>query len=482
MSLGCPKNRVDSEVMLGMAVEMGCRPVNVAAEADVIVVNTCGFIGPAERESVEVVLEMARHRREGRCRCLVLAGCLAQRHPTELSAELPEVDALLGPGDVARLRDVLAGSATGNLVGPPEGWLQSADDPRVLSGAVPAWALLPGEDGSRVALASPSPASAYLKIAEGCDRRCAFCVIPSLRGRQRSRQPEDLRREAERLIGLGVKELVLVAQDTLAYGQDLPGRQARAAGHGAALARLVAQLAELRGVGWVRVLYLYPDELAPELMELLASHERVVPYVDMPMQHASDRMLRLMRRGHAARQLRHIVERLRKQVPGLVLRSTFIVGHPGESEADFAALRDFVAWAEPERLGVFRYSDELGTRSHELGPKVPARLAAARLRQLMALGRRLSRRNNRALVGRTLDVLVEGPSQEHPSVLAGRHAGQAPEIDGAVFLSAGDALAPLPPAGAMAPMRITQARDYDLVAEPAPVAAAPPRRGSAARS
>ena len=457
VSLGCPKNRVDSEVMLGMAVEAGYRHVASPADAAVIVVNSCAFIGAAERESVQVILEMARHRREGACRCLVVAGCLPQRHPAELASELPEVDHFLGPGDLGTLRDVLRGAAERMLVGRGGRWLASADEPRVLTVPRPS--------------AGARPSSAYLKIGDGCDRSCAFCVIPSIRGPLRSRPIDDLVREAERLVSLGVKELNLVSQDTVAYGRDLrrPRRSAGTRGGQpeARLDVLVERLGALPGLRWIRLLYLYPDELSPALVELLAGHERVVRYVDMPMQHGSDAVLRLMRRGHGARRLRAIIEQLRRQIPGLTLRSTFIVGHPGESPADFEQLCELVRWAEPERLGVFPYSDEPGTESHRLGGKVAPLVAWNRYRRLMALGRRISRRANRALVGRTLEVLVEGASDEHPLVLMGRHAGQAPEIDGQIYLSTGETPEPRPPrAGEMWTVEVTQASDYDLVGEP----------------
>jgi ribosomal protein S12 methylthiotransferase len=268
----------------------------------------------------------------------------------------------------------------------------------------------------------------------------------------------------------GVKELCLVSQDTSAYGRDLrtEGHPPKHAPRSAdpTLAELVQQVAAVDGVHWVRLLYLYPDALSPELLELLAHHERVVPYVDMPMQHASDAMLRRMRRGHGARRLRNIVEQLRTSIPSLTLRSAFIVGHPGETQADFDELREFVQWAAPERLAVFRYSDEAGTRSHTLSDKVPPLVAANRERSLMAVGRRISRRNNRALLGRTLEVLVEGPSDEHPLVLMGRHAGQAPEIDGQVYLSTGELADAPPERGSVVSAIVTQASDYDVVAEP----------------
>jgi ribosomal protein S12 methylthiotransferase len=431
LSLGCPKNRVDTEVMLGVAHESGYRHVDEASDAEVIVINTCGFIGEAKKESIDAILEMAGHKEAGSCKRLVVAGCLSQRHPEELAREMPEVDHFLGSSDMLKLRGVLAGTADRMLVGHPADWVIEASSPRVVS--------TPG-------------ASAYVKIAEGCDRTCSFCVIPALRGAQRSRPIADVVREVERLVGAGVREVNLVSQDTIAYGRDLPEKPSLAA-----LARAVA---DVPGVHWTRLFYLYPETLSDELLELLAEHPRVVRYVDMPLQHAADAMLRRMRRGHGGDRLRRVVERLRERVPGLTFRTAFIVGHPGETDAEFAELCSFVEWAEFDRVGVFRYSDEESCASHELSGKVPALVASNRYRRLMALQRRIAHRKNQALVGRELDVLVEGTSDEHEYVLMARHAGQAPGIDGQVYLSGGEARP-----GELRRVQITQASDYDLVGE-----------------
>ncbi len=439
ISLGCPKNRVDSEVMLGVAQQRGYRHTTEAHQADVIVVNTCGFIGPAKKESIDVILEMAAHKQGGRCRLLVVAGCLAQRHPDELASELPEVDHFIGSSDVLKLGDVLAGESDRLLVGNPADWIVSADSPRVLS--------------SR-------PGSAYVKIAEGCDRSCGFCVIPLLRGKQRSRHPDDVVREVERLVSEGVVEINLISQDTSAYGRDLG-----AGGGGCDLAGLVQQVADVPGLRWVRLLYLYPEPLSEPLVELLAGHRCVLPYVDMPLQHAADAMLRRMRRGHGAERLRRVVEELRHAIDDLTFRTAFIVGHPGETQAELDELYDFMAWAEFERVGVFRYSDEDTCPSHSLPAKVPPLVAANRYRRLMALCRRISRRKNEAMVGRRLVVLVEGASDEHELVQMGRHGGQAPEIDGQIYLSGTEQLAALPQPGQLVEVEVTQASDYDLVGE-----------------
>jgi ribosomal protein S12 methylthiotransferase len=449
VSLGCPKNRVDSEVMLGVAEKSGYRHVEDAADAAVIVVNTCGFIDAAKEESIHTILELAKQKSEGRCEKLVVTGCLSQRHPDELARELPEIDHLLGSSDMLKLERVLSGKAERMLVGNPADWLIDAADPRRLS---------------------TRGRSAYVKLGEGCNRTCSFCVIPELRGKQRSRAADDIVDEVERLAAAGVLEVNLVSQDTVAWGRDRAGSPA--------LAKLVERIAEVRGIRWVRLFYLYPEKLGDDLIALLADHPRVVPYVDMPLQHAADAMLRRMRRGHGGRRLYELVERLKKRIPELTLRTAFIVGHPGETDAEFRELVDFVRFAEFDRMGVFRYSDEPSARSFTLAGKVPRRTLEARARKLMSIQRAISRRKNRALVGRELEVLVEGPSEDSELVMAGRHAGQAPEIDGVVYLSGGPVLP-----GELRSARVTQATDYDLLAEALdPIELEPARRAGRARS
>ena len=433
LSLGCPKNRVDSEVMLGVAQGAGYAHVDAAEDADVIVVNTCGFIGEAKKESIDAIFEMARLKSEGHLERLVVAGCLSQRHPEELASEMPEVDHFLGSSDMLRLREVLTGKADRMLVGNPADWVVRASDPRTLS--------------------TPR-GSAYVKIAEGCSRSCSFCVIPALRGTQRSRSVEDVVREVESLVAGGVREVNLVSQDTIAYGRDLPKGEARD------LASLVRAVAEVDGLRWLRLHYLYPETMTDELVDLMAKHPRIVKYVDMPLQHAADGMLRRMRRGHGGDRLRRVVTRLKSSIAGLVFRTAFIVGHPGETDQEFDELCEFVTWADFDRVGVFRYSDEESSHSATLPDKVPARVASNRYRKLMALQRRIAHRKNVALVGQELDVLVEGASDEHEFVMMGRHAGQAPDVDGQVYLSGGEARP-----GEIRRVRIAQASDYDLVGE-----------------
>ena len=438
VSLGCPKNRVDSEVMLGVAQQHGYVHTTDPAAADVIVVNTCGFIDPAKKESIDTILALAEHRSEGRCRKLVVTGCLSQRHPEELATGLPEVDHFLGSSDMLRLGEVLDGGAERMLVGQPADWLVAADSPRTLS---------------------LNPGSAYVKIAEGCNRQCSFCVIPELRGKQRSRTVGDVVREVEQLAARGVMEINLISQDTISYGRDLPTASR------VDLAQLVERVADVAGVRWLRLFYLYPETLSDALVELLAQHPTVVPYVDMPLQHACDDMLRRMRRGHGGQRLRDLVQRLRTRIDNLTFRTAFIVGHPGEREADFDALCEFVQWAQFDRVGVFRYSDEEGCHSHDLPDKIDETVARRRQQQLQALARRIARDNNAGYIDQTMEVLVEGASDEHEHVQMGRHAGQAPEIDGQVYLSGTERLPRPPRAGEMLKVRITQSSDFDLAGE-----------------
>ncbi len=432
ISLGCPKNRVDTEVMLGVSDTRGFRVVERPEDAEVIVVNTCGFIGPAKEESVDTILEMGAHKEAGSCKRLVVAGCLSQRYPEELANEMPEVDHFLGTSDMLTLGRVLdEDRAPRMLVGNPAAYTLRATDPRRLSQATH---------------------SAYVKIAEGCNRSCAFCTIPSFRGKQRSRPIDDVVEEVRRLVDLGTVEINLISQDTIAYGRDQKD--------GTDLAKLVEAVAEVPGVRWARIFYLYPETMKDGLLTLLAEHPRVLPYVDMPLQHASDAMLRRMRRGHGGERMRRVVERLRERVPELVFRSAFIVGHPGETDADFDELIDFVRWAELDHVGVFRYSPEEGTPSGAMDGEVPAKTAAARHRKLMAAQRPISRRKLKAMIGREIEVLVEGPSSESEYLFEGRWWGQAPEIDGKVILANGEARP-----GEIRKALVTAAADYDLVAD-----------------
>jgi ribosomal protein S12 methylthiotransferase len=438
VSLGCPKNRVDTEVMLGQVGAAGMRVVDDPEAAEVIVVNTCGFIDAAKEESIDTILEMAEHKQAGTCKRLVVTGCLTQRYPDEIAREIPEIDHILGSADYGDVAGVIGAEVSRprkslpvlGVSETPE-WLYDHRTPRTLAG--PAY-------------------SAYVKIAEGCDRPCAFCIIPKLRGPQRSRSVDDVVAEVERLVAGGTVEINLIAQDLTRYGVDRDDRPT--------LAALLRRVARVEGVRWVRLHYTYPSAFSDELIEVIAAEPAVCKYVDVPLQHIDDAMLKLMRRGHSARVTHELIDRLRSRIDGLVLRTTFIAGHPGEDDDAFARLRDFIADTGFDRVGVFTYSSEPGTHSATLPDPVPAEVAEARRDQLMELQRGISGGRNRALVGRELEVLVEGVSDESEFLLQGRWYGQAPEIDGTVYLANAEAAA-----GDLVRAVVTDAADYDLVAD-----------------
>lgn len=427
ITLGCPKNLVDSEVMMGILAKEGYAFTPNPEEAEIIVVNTCGFIGPSQEESIDTILDMADKKRNGRCEKLIVTGCLVQRYPGELAKEMPEVDLFVGTGEFQKLPELL-GRPEREVVGRPE-YVYDALTPRVLS--------------------TPK-ATAYVKIAEGCDQKCTFCIIPTLRGLHRSRRPDDIVREVENLAAQGVKEIILVSQDTTAYGRDLDDPTT--------LAALLRRLDEVEGVKWVRVMYLYPKQFDDELIDILAHGKRVVPYVDMPLQHISDPVLKAMRRGTREAQTRELIAKLREKIPNLVFRTTFIVGFPGETDEDFAKLNAFVGEGHFDRVGVFRYCREEGTPAAELPGQIPEKTKTQRFRKLMKTQQAVTLRRNQALVGRELDVLVEGESEETELLLRGRYYGQAPEIDGVVLINDGMA-----EANQFHRVRVSEAHPYDLV-------------------
>ena len=432
VSLGCPKNRVDSEVMVGTLTEGPFQLVDEPGQADVIVVNTCSFIQPATEESVETVLEMAKFKEDG-CQKLVVTGCMVQRYGAALEGELPEVDHFLGTGEYHRIAEVLRSEdAPRSYVDTPM-YIHDELAPRVNS-----WA---GH-------------SAYLKISEGCNHRCTFCIIPQLRGKLRSRTVESLSIEAAQLAAQGVKELNLVSQDSTAYGRDLYGKPA--------LATLLKSLAKVEGLEWIRIHYAYPIGLPDELLDTIANEPKIVPYLDMPLQHASGPMLKAMKRGVTRAGQERILERVRARCPDVQVRTTFIVGFPGETDEDFEVLEDFVREQRFARVGVFTYCTEDGTPAADLPGQVPEEVKLARQERLMRLQAEISLEHHEALVGQVVPVLVDGVSDESELVLEGRLASQAPDVDGKVYLggdtvgvSAGDILA----------CRITEATSYDLVGE-----------------
>jgi ribosomal protein S12 methylthiotransferase len=443
VSLGCPKNRVDTEVMLGHTTGAGHNLVAAPEEAEVIVVNTCGFIGEAKQESIDAILEMAKHKETGTCRRLVVTGCLSQRYPQELSADMPEVDAFLGTDEVALIPEAIAGRTERVRV---------LETPRFLY------------DDRAPRLPSMARHTAYVKIAEGCDRPCAFCIIPKLRGPQRSRTPQSVRREIEGLAGAGTREVCLVAQDLTTYGTDLPEPEGDAPRP--TLASLLADIAGIEGIRWLRLHYAYPSVCGDDLLGVIADSPRVAKYLDVPVQHIDSDVLKRMRRGYGERVVRDLVSRVRARIPGATLRTTFIVGHPGETDAAFQRLCAFVGEAELDRVGVFTYSQEEGTVAALLPGRIPKREADARRRELLRIQRGISKKKLRAMRGREIEVLVEGPSDESEYLLMGRHEGQAPEIDGQVYLSFADgaADAPPPPTGALVRARVTHSAEYDLAA------------------
>jgi len=459
VTLGCPKNLVDSEVMAGVIGRAGFTLTGDPEAAEAIVINTCAFIGPAREEAWERIGEAAGLRRAGRCRALVVAGCLAQGFAGEIHERFPEVDRVLGTGEVEEVARVLRDALGG--VSPP----RPEETATVPPGYVPR--------GPAARLLSTPPHYAYLKIAEGCNHRCAFCLIPALRGPYRSRPPEDLVREARSLEALGVRELVLVAQDTTVYGRDLPGG-------GIGLTGLVRRLLEETGVDWIRVLYGYPSTLPDDFVTLLAEQARegggrLCRYLDLPMQHASDRVLRAMRRPETGDFLLRTVDRLRRAVPGVTIRSTFIVGFPGEDENDFQVLLDFLRETRLDYVGFFPYSREAGTPAADLPGQIPDEVKEERLARAAAVQREVARERRRSLVGRDLTVIVDEVRTARPVQRArsgmkviGRSEGDAPGIDGRVLIAwsdgAGRAEPPAP--GDFVEVSVTAAGPYDLRARP----------------
>jgi ribosomal protein S12 methylthiotransferase len=462
LSLGCPKNLVDSEVMLGLVQRAGHSMTTDPHEAEVLIVNTCAFIDRAKQESVDSVLEMAQHKKTGACRRLIVTGCLAERYRDELREQIPEIDVVLGTGDVPQIVEAI-GSGNGisestqrsgtstpiplTLVR-PEGtrvtrsqglalptYLYDADTPRLLT--------TPGH-------------FAYIKIAEGCDYNCSFCIIPTLRGHYRSRPLESIVSEARRLVSAGVRELILISQDTTFYGVDRRER--------AALARLLRELNAVDGVEWIRLLYLYPTTITDETLAAMADCEKVCKYVDLPLQHASDRMLKAMKRPGTRKTYDQLLARVRTRVPGVTLRTTFIVGFPGETEDDLGELCDFVRGTRFDHVGVFTYSHEEGTSAYGLPDDVPGREKQRRRDRVMTMQKGIVRQAQQARIGHQVRVMVDGPAPDHELVVRARLEGQAPEIDPLVYLTECDPAQMTP--GLFVDAEVVGAHDYDLIARP----------------
>jgi ribosomal protein S12 methylthiotransferase len=480
LSLGCPKNLVDGEVMLGIAQNAGHELTTDAASADVLVVNTCAFIDSAKQESIDAILEMAQHKQSGHCSRLVVTGCLGERYRDELKKEIPEIDAVLGTGEVEQIlaaigtRDPGLGARDSGLgvrgnrishvtfhrnaaamrapspesrVPIPESRVPSPDTRRLPT-------YLYDADTPRL-LTTPKH-FAYVKIAEGCDYTCAFCIIPTLRGKYRSRDSASIAREARRLAERGVKELLLISQDTTFYGIDK--------GERGALARLLRELNGIDGLEWIRLLYLYPTTISDDVLAAMAECEKVCNYIDLPLQHASASVLKRMRRPGDRRTYDRLLDRIRQRVPDVTLRTTLIVGFPGETDAEFGELDAFVADTRFDHVGVFTYSHEEGTRAYAHADDVPAAVKRKRRNALMSRQKRIVTAAQKAQIGREVEVLVDGPSVDHELVLQGRLRGQAPEIDPVVFLT--DCDPTLISRGNLIRARVVGAKGYDLIAQP----------------
>ncbi|MBZ5570745.1 MAG: 30S ribosomal protein S12 methylthiotransferase RimO [Acidobacteriia bacterium] len=465
VSLGCPKNLVDSEVMMGMLAQAGAELTARAEDADVIVVNTCSFIESAQQESVDAILEMARHKTGGRARKLVVAGCLVERFRDEIRKDIPEVDAVVGTGE---LENILAAAGVGAPPAPhspfriltsrPEGNARAAQGRFSRESWDGAIADLPNylyDEATPRVLATPRY-TAYIKIAEGCDHPCSFCIIPQLRGQFRSRRFESVIAEAERLARSGVREITLIGQDTTCYGEDFDLKDG--------LALLLEKLAAIEDLRWIRFLYAYPNKITGRLLETIAAHDKICSYVDVPLQHASPNVLKRMKRGGGADVFLRSIEKMRRTIPGVTLRTSFIVGFPGETEKEFEELCEFVRHAQFDWMGAFGYSDQDGASAFSLEKKISLREIERRRKHLMQIQRRISKKNKKALVGKEFDLLLEGPSEESELLLEGRTPMHAPEIDGKVFVS--DVPEGLrPQAGEFYRCQITEAHDYDLVAK-----------------
>jgi len=443
VSLGCPKNLVDSEVMMGILAREGYELTPRADEAEVLVVNTCSFIEAAQKESVDAILEMAEHKKFGAAKKLIVAGCLVERFRAQILEQVPEVDAVVGTGEVERIMEAVEGELR-VLPAQPPAFLYHDLTPRIVT--------------------TPKHA-AYIKIAEGCDHPCTFCIIPQLRGAFRSRRFESVVREAENLTKAGAREITLIGQDTTSYGEDLGLRDG--------LAQLIGKLAQTEDLLWVRFLYAYPNRVTQKLLDTIAAHPRLAKYMDMPLQHASRNVLARMKRGSNGDAFLKLLERIRTTIPGVSLRTSFIVGFPGETEADFKELCNFVKAARLDWMGVFEYSDVDNAGSYGLDDKVDAGTIRDRRNRLMAIQKKISRENLRAKYLRTnsrtaedhtFTALVEGPSKDNPLVWEARLEGMAPEIDGKLYLTDIElASGEVAEAGDVARVEITKTDAYDLI-------------------
>jgi len=477
VSLGCPKNLVDSEVMMGLLARAGAELTTRAEDADVIVVNTCSFIESAQQESVNTILEMAGHKSDGRAKKLVVAGCLVERFRDQIRKDIPEVDAVVGTGELEKIlaatgvtpaRNVERKNAGSDsplvvLQSRPEGDARAAQgrfSREAWDGAIGDLPNYLYDDATPRVLATPRH-MAYIKIAEGCDHPCSFCIIPQLRGQFRSRRFASVVAEAERLARAGVREITLIGQDTTCYGEDFGLKDG--------LALLLEKLAAIEDLRWVRFLYAYPNKITGKLLETIAAHEKICSYMDVPLQHASASVLKRMKRGGGADVFLRSIAKMRCTIPDVTLRTSFIVGFPGETEKEFEELCDFVREAQFDWMGAFAYSDQDGAGAFGLDKKLSPREIERRRKHLMGIQRQISKKKKKALVGREFDLLLEGTSDESDLLLEGRTAMHAPEIDGKVFVNDfpaedfSEEAGPQP--GQFYRCQITEAHDYDLVAK-----------------
>jgi ribosomal protein S12 methylthiotransferase len=465
VSLGCPKNLVDSEVMMGLLARAGAELCPRAEDADVIVVNTCSFIESAQQESVNTILEMAAHKTTGRAKKLIVAGCLVERYREEIRQRIPQVDEVVGTGELGKILSAAGleepqpknDSPFVVLAARPEGVARTAQGRFSRGGWEAAIADLPNylyDDETPRVLATPK-STAYIKIAEGCDHPCTFCIIPQLRGRFRSRRFESVVAEAERLAQAGVREITLIGQDTTCYGEDFGLKDG--------LPLLLEKLAGIGDLRWIRFLYAYPNKITGKLLETIAASEKICSYLDVPLQHASASALKRMKRGGGSEVFLRSIEKMRRTIPELTLRTSFIVGFPGETEGEFEELSEFVREAQFDWVGTFSYSDQEGADAYGLEQKLSPREIEQRRKHLMEVQRHISKKKKKSLVGKEFDLLLEGTSEETDLLLEGRTKMHAPEIDGKVFVNDFPAeLTPEP--GEFYTCRIVEAHDYDLVA------------------
>jgi ribosomal protein S12 methylthiotransferase len=430
LSLGCPKNQVDSEVMMGLLISRGFEITSKKEEAEILIVNTCGFIDPAKEESIQAILEMVEMKKRGSCRKLIVAGCLAERYREEVRREIPEVDAVLG---VHQLNDIL---------------MLCREKEETIARQTP----LSSDPSVKRVLTTPAH-YAYLKISEGCSHECSFCVIPHIRGKHHSRRLSSLLQEAEELASAGVRELNLISQDTTAYGSDLGMKNG--------LAKLLRKLIRIAEIRRIRFLYAYPNTIDREVLELMASESKICSYLDLPLQHVSRRILKDMQRGGTGHSLERLIRRIRDTVPNISLRTAMIVGYPGETDAEFAELMDFCRNMRFDHLGVFCYSEQEGTIAAGRQPKISPRTAENRRRRLMRQQETISRQINRRRIGQTIEVFLDGVSSESEWLYVGRTEFQAPEIDGVVFIN--DSRVENLQVGGLYQVKITRAWEHDLI-------------------